>query len=59
MFVVRFLKRDGDVEDYFYHHFSDALYHIHCFNDDTSNLYSSISLLFVSDTLEEVLLTLK
>ena len=44
MFVVRFNRKDGGAEEYFYHRLEDAQYHLDSFNDDDSDLYESIEI---------------
>ena len=44
MFVVRFNRKDGDVEEYLYHRLKDAQYHLDLFKQDDSELYESIEI---------------
>ncbi len=42
MYIVQFYRKDGDIEEYFYHHLTDASAHFECFIDDDSELYNTI-----------------
>lgn len=50
MFVVRFFPKEhfAPQEEYFYHHFNDAIYHFTLFQNDNSGLYSHIDLVDLS-----------
>ena len=43
MFITRFTKTDGFLEDYYYHSKNDAIHHLDLFENDDSNLYISIA----------------
>ena len=43
MFIVRFEPKGGGlVDEYYYHKIEDALYHLHLFDKDDSELYERI-----------------
>ena len=42
MFITRFTKDDGFIEDYYYHFKEDAIQHLDLFKTDNSGLYTSI-----------------
>ena len=43
MFIVRFVRKDGQPnEDYYYHFLHDAIEHFLLFENDNSNLYNEI-----------------
>ena len=45
MFITRFTKTDGFIEDYYYHSQDDAIKHLCLFENDDSGLYSRIDVL--------------
>ncbi len=50
MYIVRFNRKDGGVEEYFYHHLEDAQFHFDLFNEDDSELYESIEIEYEKTT---------
>ena len=46
MFVVRFIRKDGQPnEEYYYHSFNDAMDHFLLFENDDSTLYDEVGLI--------------
>ncbi len=56
MYIVRFLRSDGNTnEDYYYHNPMDAIHHLKLFAKDTSSLYRKIQLIFLEE--KEIVIT--
>ena len=56
MYIVRFLRSDGNTnEDYYYHNPMDAINHLKLFAKDTSSLYRKIQLIFLEE--KEIVIT--
>ena len=46
MFIVRFIRKDGQLnEEYYYHFIRDALDHFLLFENDDSTLYDEVCLI--------------
>ena len=45
MFITRFTRRNGNIEDFLYHTEQDALSHLFLFRDDDSGLYRNIAVI--------------
>ena len=45
MYITRFTKTDGCIEDYYYHSQDDAVKHLSLFENDDSGLYTRIDVL--------------
>ncbi len=56
MFITRFTKTDGFIEDYYYHFQDDAVKHLSLFENDDSGLYIRIDVL--EDSTNTVIKTL-